>query len=334
MLMQAILTEILMIDPDLQSSPVESVARMNKVLFILFIVAQVAAIILSALIWQSGNKYQEAVVANAREDAKTESKRIETESNEQIAKVQSDAEIKINEAKQKASEANERAGNASQRAEEIARENIILQASVEKEKATRLELEKSLAPREIVMHTGGGKATSDPLKPYAGIHVILHILPDAEADRAARSIEMMTKFAGWEITEKAYKPELNAGIYDGVAIEPYLAYTESHPNPTIEEQKAHNFSMEAAGALVDFLRAHNWQAHIQPPMLNVPQNTLRINIGFKTSPYFVAPEFKEMNQWMQKLEEESRRTYKEAQERQKAYQKEYEQHLRQQKPQN
>jgi hypothetical protein len=42
MLMQAILTEILMIDPDLQSSPVESVARMNKVLFILFIVAQKA----------------------------------------------------------------------------------------------------------------------------------------------------------------------------------------------------------------------------------------------------------------------------------------------------
>lgn len=323
-----------MIGPNMQSSPVESVAKMNKTLFILFIVAQIAAISLSVLIWQSGNKYQDAVVAKAREDAKTESERIETESNKQIAKVKSDAEIKINEAKQKASEANERAGNASQRAEEIARENVILQSSVEKEKTTRLELEKSLAPREIVMAMGGGKATSDPLKPYAGIHVILHILPDAEADRAARSIVMMTKFAGWKITETAYKPELNAGIYDGVVIEPYWAATESHPNPTIEEQKAHNFSMEAAEALVDFLRANNWQARIQPTTLDVPQNTVRINIGFKTSPYFVAPVFKEMNQRMQTLEEESRRMYKEAQERQKAYQREYEQHLPQQKPQN
>jgi len=201
--------------------------------------------------------------------------------------------------------ANERAAEANKRAGEIAQENVKLrgefdkatadarlkqeqlreqnlktEAKLEQERTTRLELEQSLAPRELVIQQfEGGKTNFDALKPFAGLQVVFEVLPDAEATRAAGDIAKVLRNAGWVIASASLNSELNTSFFDGVFIQ-----TPFHdPNPFVGQEAM------AAEALRAFLEVNGWQASWAPVSRSakMPQSTIKISVGFKPSRYFL-----------------------------------------------
>ena len=84
------------------SSPVQVAARNHTVFFVVYVGVLVLGAILTVLVWRSGNKYQDAVNAEAATritNVETESKeriaRIRTESDERIASVEAESKAKI-----------------------------------------------------------------------------------------------------------------------------------------------------------------------------------------------------------------------------------------------
>src|ERR1700723_112706 len=110
------------------------------------------------------------------------------------------ANLKAAEANERAEGSNKIAAEANTRAEELKVQNLATETRLEKERQTRLELEKSLTPRVLkIVSSIDDRATYAPLQPFAGIKVIFNILPDAEAQRAANNIGNLIKFAGWKV---------------------------------------------------------------------------------------------------------------------------------------
>jgi len=80
--------------------------------------------------------------------------------------------------------------------EELRGQNLATESRLEEERRTRLELEKTLAPRQISLEIDHGKTNIDPLRRFAGIHMIVEYLPEAEPIRAAENIVWLTQEAG------------------------------------------------------------------------------------------------------------------------------------------
>lgn len=206
--------------------------------------------------------------------------------------------------------ANQRAGEASRRAEELKQQNLETESRLETERKTRLELEKSLSPRELPIILEGGKTNFDSLKPFAGMQVIFDVLPDAEALRAAGAIRQILEMAGWKTIQFTPRGDINIGYFDGVMI-------ESLPGPELmqaigsQEQAALWQRLDEAGeALEDFLSSNNWEARAtfrEPNKAPIPPSTIKIVVGFKPNPYF-APEWaKKMNEEIKKSREEMKK---------------------------
>ena len=93
--------------------------------------------------------------------------------------------------------------------------------ALEAERATRLELEKSLAPRSFEIKVAASPDSNfEELKPFGGTNVIFEVLTDAEARRAANEIGNLVGFAGWKVVSVKSNPELWPGFFDGVSIVP------------------------------------------------------------------------------------------------------------------
>jgi hypothetical protein len=235
-----------------------------------------------------------------------------------------------------AGDANERAGNANQRAEELAQENVKLrgvfeksaaetllreealkavnlatESKLEKERKTRLELEKSLAPRSIPLFYNAGKANFDPLKPFAGIQVMYEVLPDSEALRAAGSLRQILEAAGWQTISFVPRADVNIGFFDGVVIESVPGGREAvEAKKTPEQAALWNRMRDAGKALNDFLSSYNWGSRNTFKMPNeakIPLNTIRIVVGFKPSPYFEPDLVKELKEDSEKMREEMKK---------------------------
>jgi hypothetical protein len=220
------------------------------------------------------------------------------EKDRQITQVRVDGDLKIAGVK---SGADQKIAAARDRSEEIAAESrrkaaelenqnlataarlVAAQQDLEKEKLTRLELEKTLAPRILVLEISGtGKTNFDSLKPFAGTVVILEALNDAEAQRAATEIAKVLRLAGWTIESASLNPALNTGYDDGVHIE-----TEIPPakGPSFWEVP----SYKASKALEVFLKESGWIAVFQnfDTQQQISEGKIRIRVGFKPSVYFV-----------------------------------------------
>ena len=198
-------------------------------------------------------------------------------------------------ANQKAGEANQRASEANERAEQLAKENLATESKLEKEKLARLELEKSLAPRTLTIASyPDNRATFDSLKPFADIKVVMFVLPDAEAQRAAGSIAALVEPANWKIETVTVTSSLNIGFYDGVVVSPPTRILPKYP---LEDRQNASKSYKAAEALVAILKSQNWEARVSPVPGAAEQdpNTLKIHIGFKPSPYFDPDWVKELH---------------------------------------
>lgn len=182
----------------------------------------------------------------------------------------------ISEANEKAATATKLGGDAMVRAgtlevaaASLKSQNLAIEKKLETERSTRLELEKSLAPRVI-------RGNADVLKPYAGVNVIIESSPDAEPRKLANSIALtLDTFSGWTITSISVVSGLGPGFDTGVSVE------------TISGSKE-LLSTEAGQTLIVFLNETGIQAldfftSITP---DIPPNTVKVRVGLNPMSYF------------------------------------------------
>jgi hypothetical protein len=186
---------------------------------------------------------------------------------------------------------NLRAGWANQDALRFTREISALDSSLEAERTKELEMEKALSPRILPLIVGP-PINSSPLQPFSGLRVIIEIVPDGEARRAAEEIRTFVKSAGWMSADSDLSPneKLFAGFFDGVIIEPYDPYLDEKGNrlkPTEEQMAAGARSSSAANALIGCLHDAGWNARtVSGAALGlVPENAIKVMIGMKPSSF-------------------------------------------------
>jgi hypothetical protein len=169
-----------------------------------------------------------------------------------------------------------------------------------------LELEKSLAPRQIAFIEKQGKSNIDPLKPFAGMNVIFDVIPDFEAQRAANQIAYFVNRSGWKIDSA--NSAIRDWLSDGVKIWSHLSPNGSRD---ADEQKGEM----ASNALVKFLESFGWSAtadkgSIAQGPAYIPVNTIRVQVGFKPNPYFAPPEVKAFEKKAKEMEEKILKDHK------------------------
>jgi hypothetical protein len=96
-------------------------------------------------------------------------------------------------------------------------ENLATEQTLERERNTRLELEKSIAPRGLwLMRYADGTSNIDELKKWRGTVVSIRYIPDFEAERAARFIASVLDQSGWKISGVDSTKDF---VFDGVQVE-------------------------------------------------------------------------------------------------------------------
>jgi hypothetical protein len=229
-----------------------------------------------------------------------------------------------------AAQANVRAGvlenealTARNRLEELHAENLATESKLaaanlelEKEKGTRLELEKSLAPRSFEIKVADSPNSNfEQLKPFGGTNVIFEVLTDAEARRAANEIGNLVGFAGWKVVSVESHPELWPGFFDGVSIVPPGGFTGGFPGQVDGDKLAiRRKTIRAAEALALWLIERNWKASVRNNITEageVPDDTLKIFIGFKPNPFFEPDWVKDIEKTYEKILKEQKRRQEE-----------------------
>jgi hypothetical protein len=175
---------------------------------------------------------------------------------------------------------------------------------LEAEKRTRLELEQSLLPRQIAVLHHEGQFNIDALKRYAGTQMIIKVLPDVEATRAATYLVGVATAAGWKLLRFERSEGLADLFSDGVSVESYTSpHAEDERSP--DEAKDEESSQAAANAMVAFLESHHWQARRFPTENkdrgNVPVNCVIIRVGFKPSQYLIPLAEKDLMKWFDRF---------------------------------
>jgi hypothetical protein len=191
-----------------------------------------------------------------------------------------------------ASEATASASNALSLADGAHKQAESAERLIEDERKTRLELQRSLTPRQFEFIQIGNETSFDDLKPFRGMRVILEYVPDGgECELAASAIiELVTK-AGWTIDGT---PTPNRNERPGVYVEWYMHFDHTDAAFAAEEQ-----SREAAQELVSFLKASDWVAEGRGAgerMNNIPEGTVRVHVGYKPLPFFESSVNKELRE--------------------------------------
>ena len=107
----------------LAQDAIAKASSQNRAFFFVYMILVIGLAVLTYLLWRSGNKVQDAIVA--------------------------DANARIGEAQQKASEANAEAGRANQRAGELEQNNLTLRGQVATLETSAVESKKGLAELQI-----------------------------------------------------------------------------------------------------------------------------------------------------------------------------------------
>jgi hypothetical protein len=270
-------------------SPIELAAKTQNRVFVLYVVVLVIGGLLTAWLtvwlWRATSRYQDAVKGDA--DARIAEANAEAaKANEGLAR----SNEKIAAADQQAGEANKRTQELAVEAEELKRQNLATEVVLEKERVVRLELEKSLSPRILVLEQDKtGKWNFDPLIKYKGMKVVIKYLQDAEAIRATNDVSNLLKAAGWDIISASPDPKMWAPFFDGVIVQTSLQ--------GIRERSGRDASGAAADTLLNFLQSNGWTVRSHAVADDIPAMSIKISIGFKPSPYF-SPKRKEgVSQW-------------------------------------
>ncbi|MGB8063351.1 MAG: hypothetical protein WCF26_15770 [Candidatus Sulfotelmatobacter sp.] len=186
-----------------------------------------------------------------------------------------------------AGKAQHKADAVGKRAKELDRQLLAAKKTLEVLEAKRKELEKSIAPRPMLVTFGNN---IDPLKAFSGINVQLEYAPSEERNAGSLRGVLDASAVGWHITDDKSNPNV---LVEGVIIWRHLSplrYTSGTAEATAEQDEKR--SEGAANALADFLHSSGWEdvtvgmgSRAEGP-LHVPANTVRIQIGHKPEPYF------------------------------------------------
>lgn len=157
---------------------------------------------------------------------------------------------------------------------------VVARTKLVEAETARLELEKALARRELLTDVD-----LTPLRGFTDVSTVVQFLPnDQETKRAAGNLYATLQKAGWKMERYSPNPDLWLPEWDGVVIEPYVAETSSRLL-TEEEKAIAKRQVEAAEALLSFLREHNWEARIGKRTVSVlPFSALSVRVGFKSLP--------------------------------------------------
>jgi len=137
-------------------------------------------------------------------------------------------------------------------------------AELRQEHDTRIELEKSIQPRNLPM-IEAGKNNFEPLLPFLGQKYILEYVPDIEALRAASRILANVESAKWQLVKQpSANPEAYQSFFDGVVIRYFLPKEDAVTRMrSPADVAATERSEKAADALVQVLTSHGWTVRAQ-----------------------------------------------------------------------
>jgi hypothetical protein len=176
------------------------------------------------------------------------------------------------------------------------RQTLDTAAELKQEHDTRMELEKSVQPRNLLV-IEDGKNNFEPLVPFVGQKYLLEYVPDMEAFRAATRIFANVESAKWYLVKRpSANPDAYQSFFDGVVVQYFIPKEDSVTRErSPADIAATERSEKAAEALVHVLTSHGWIARAQiggkantrsDGATNPPSDTLLITVGFKPSPYF------------------------------------------------
>lgn len=272
-------------------SPIALADREQRRWFFLQIVFVLAAGLIAALLsylaWRAGNKFQDAVRADADvriavagenaaranaealkaneglkiAEARIEEARAETaQASKEVAQLTKEAEALRADAEQAraniataqvdAAQANERTQGLAIEVAEARRRQAEAERALETERLERLKIEEALAPRTIV----NSLLMADELRRFAGTGVYLTVVDDEEARELESDIVSVFKQAGWNILGREEGPTL------------------------LPDVMVHGQS-EAARVFVEHLRANKIVVRLIP--FTPPPNTIRLFIGLQ-----------------------------------------------------
>jgi hypothetical protein len=138
-------------------------------------------------------------------------------------------------------------------------------------------------------------STVDPLRPHSNLQAIIEVVQDAEARRAASSIETSLRAAGW--TRVTIRPPVG-DIRDGVEVIPWNPRelgVKDLSDPESRAMQDRNFAQwraagSAADAIVDWLHSFFWQA-IRSGATNpdIASDSVEIKVGLYPAVQYVPP---------------------------------------------
>lgn len=195
----------------------------------------------------------------------------------------------------KAAKLEKEAASLRGQAAELTRKNLATESKLaeandklEQEKITRLEMEKSLAPRLLPFRKfSDGTTNIDDLKLLKGTTVRIVYVPDAEAARAAANLAYLFGAAGWKIASVGPIDKLDIeklGL-DGITLESYVAPRD--PNLPSAEIVAEWRSTDTTSAVMKWLRENEWEANLGfTDHGEITPDSIRVRVGLKPYPYF------------------------------------------------
>jgi hypothetical protein len=252
---------------------------------------------------------------------------------ERIAKVKADADVSISlvkaESDQKIAAANKRSdeisAQANRDAEQLRAQNLSTQATLEQERNTRLDLEKSISPRWLFEKITGGKSNIEPLRKFAGTHVVLEVENDGEAVSACSQLGGVLQQAGWIIDSGTVVLGMsNPDTFSpfGVTVSSYAPKLSGmSTEEATKELLTWRHSQGVANKLVDFLMDNGWSATYRPDATIAPE-IIKLRVWLKPNSRFFPEELREPMKRMQKALEDSRKRAREHEEKLKSLIKE------------
>jgi hypothetical protein len=138
-------------------------------------------------------------------------------------------------------------------------------------------------------------STVDLLRPHSNLQAIIDVVQDAEARRAASSIETSLRAAGW--TKVTVRPGVG-DLRDGVEVIPWNPRElgdKGLPAPDSEARLRRNLVLygvvsNAADAIVYWLHSFFWQAtRSQAINPDIPSDAVEIKVGLYPAVQYVAP---------------------------------------------
>lgn len=200
-------------------------------------------------------------------EQKVQIKKVETDAEEKIVRVKTEADKQIAFLNNETAKANEAIAVANGKTEELKKENLVLKSRVEEERRSRVELEQAVSPRIMEQHK-----SSEALKVLTGVTAIITNIPDLESQKMAGQLAATLSMAGWKFQFAPYDPK---GIYpDGVIIETNVGVIPKE-----------DISSKAADLLLTQLKTNKIEGRTMPA-IDLPPNTIVVRVGFKPYTFF------------------------------------------------